>query len=428
MYQNSNFSSKWFYAFVTSVEYVNPEMTAVTIETDVVQTWMFDYTVHKTFIERETVANDALYAHTLPEALEYGPIKIASESFSTGGKYYTVLAYFDGKEGQGGTLFNNVFSGVQYEIYDTSTTTGLTALNSRLAEIDKDGLADNVVGMFLIPNFFRTNETQSTTINITPTAIDGYTPRNNKVFGWPYRYIGIGWGMGQENILRYELSQSPSSLIIKFQGALNMEAQAFLWPANYAGLSDNYGEGVLLSDLPQCSWVSNAYANWLARNKWGNLSTIINGGIGLVTGGLKAIASGDIVGALSGVDKALNTLGQFGDRRNYPNALEGQAGASTIWASLSRIGISVKKYEITAEYAKIIDQYFDRFGYKVARLGSVNTKSRTRWNYVKTAGVSITGPIPTDHLKLLEQIYDRGTTFWHDNNVGDYTVANGFAA
>lgn len=428
MYQNVNFSSKWFYAFVTSVEYVNPEMTAVSIETDVVQTWLFDYTVKPGFIERETPASDPLYGNTIPEGLEYGPIQIASESFSTGGDYYTVLAYFDGKNGQGGSVINNVFSGVEYEIYNTSDPTEVVSLNARLKEIDEAGLADNIVGMFLIPNFFRTPNVLSFNVPLSAGSVDGYTPRNKKVLGWPYRYLGIGWGMGQQNILRYELCGSISSLLIRFKAALNLEAQAFLWPANYAGLEDNYEEGVLMTDLPMCSWVSNAYANWVARNKWSNIATVVNGTIGLVSGGVKAIAEGDIGGALSGVGQAISLMGQWADRRNYPNALAGQAGASTIWASLQRIGVSVKKYEITAEYAKIIDQFFDRFGYKVTKVGAINTKSRTRWNYVKTAAISITGPIPADHLQMLQQIYDRGVTFWHDNNVGDYTAANGFAS
>lgn len=424
MYKNSNYSTKWFYAFITSIEYVNPEMSAVTIVTDVIQTWLFDYILHPCLIERETVASDNPYEHTIPEGLEYGPIKIADESFTTGGDYFVVLAYFDNQD-TGGQLINNIFSGVNYQIFSTSDA-GISSLNAKLTEMDNAGLADNIVGMFMIPNFMRLDQTFSANIPLTTGSIDGYTPRNKKLYGWPYRYLGIGWGMGAENLLRYELVNG-STLTLHFKGSLNLEAQALLWPANYAGLAENYGEGILLDNLPQCSWVSNAYANWLARNKNTYGLNLINSGLGMVGAVIGAFMGVPTPGGLSAFESAFGLMAQSADRSNYPNQLAGQAGASTIWASLSRIGISVKKYEITQEYAKVIDQFFDRFGYKVSRNGLPATKSRTRWNYIKTSGVSITGPLPSDHLQQLEQIYNQGTTFWHDNNIGDYTAANGFS-
>ena len=42
MFQNTAFGSKWFYAFVTGVEYVNNETSTITYEIDVMQTWFFD--------------------------------------------------------------------------------------------------------------------------------------------------------------------------------------------------------------------------------------------------------------------------------------------------------------------------------------------------------------------------------------------------
>lgn len=418
MYLNSNFGTKWFYAFVTKVDYVNPEMSALHIETDVIQTWMFEYVPHQCFIERETPANDTLYGNTIPEDLEYGPIRVAKEGFTTAGDYYTVLAYFD-NQGQGGQVINNVFSGVQYLVYNTSTANGVAQLNAKLAEIDEAGLADNIVGMFLIPNLFRTNEAQSVTVSVSASSLNGYTPRNKKLLGWPYRYAGISWGMGQENILRYELMQG-GNLTLKMRGSMNVEAQGFMWPANYAGLADNYGEGVLLTDLPQCSWISNVYANWIARNKY----SLLTEGAQVAGNVVRGALFGDLGAAVSGVTSAINIIAQRGDRSNYPTGLAGQAGTSTIWATLERIGVCVRQYEITAEYARIIDQFFDRYGYKVCKNGLPNTKSRKRWNYIKTSGISITGPLPVEHLEQLQRIYNNGVTFWHDDAIGDYTANN----
>ena len=50
MYQNEAYSNKWFYAFITRMEYVNDNMTYITIKTDVFQTWQFDMVWKKSFI------------------------------------------------------------------------------------------------------------------------------------------------------------------------------------------------------------------------------------------------------------------------------------------------------------------------------------------------------------------------------------------
>ena len=52
MFQNSAFGTKWFYAFITSVEYVNNETSDVFFEMDVMQTWFFDFELEHCFVER----------------------------------------------------------------------------------------------------------------------------------------------------------------------------------------------------------------------------------------------------------------------------------------------------------------------------------------------------------------------------------------
>lgn len=70
MYRNTQWSDKWFYAFASKVSYVNPNMTAISIQLDVMQTWLFDYQILTSFIEREHVENDAPFTHTVEEGLE----------------------------------------------------------------------------------------------------------------------------------------------------------------------------------------------------------------------------------------------------------------------------------------------------------------------------------------------------------------------
>lgn len=53
MYQNSAAPGKWFYAFVTRMEYKNESLSLLYLETDVFQTWFNDCTLLPSFVERE---------------------------------------------------------------------------------------------------------------------------------------------------------------------------------------------------------------------------------------------------------------------------------------------------------------------------------------------------------------------------------------
>lgn len=55
MYQNENYTDKWFYAYITNMRYLNDNCTEITIETDAFQTWQFDIEYKQCFVEREHV-------------------------------------------------------------------------------------------------------------------------------------------------------------------------------------------------------------------------------------------------------------------------------------------------------------------------------------------------------------------------------------
>lgn len=76
MFQNADYGDKWFYAFVTEIEYKNVGTTYVHFDIDVLQTWMFDIKFQESFIVREHVKlwNDdgTPTINTIDEGLNYG--------------------------------------------------------------------------------------------------------------------------------------------------------------------------------------------------------------------------------------------------------------------------------------------------------------------------------------------------------------------
>ena len=81
---------------------------------------------------------------------------------------------------------------------------------------------------------------------------------------------------------------------------------------------------------------------------------------------------------------------------------------------------------IKPQYAQIIDDYFDLFGYKTCRVKIPYTNHRQNWWYTKTINANIIGNVPNDEMNKIKQAYNNGLTFWKNPaNFLNYSVSNG---
>ena len=68
-------SDKWYYAFVTAINYVNPSVSTIVYQLDVYQTYLFEMQWKDSFIEREHCTryeNGLPVINTVPEGVDYG--------------------------------------------------------------------------------------------------------------------------------------------------------------------------------------------------------------------------------------------------------------------------------------------------------------------------------------------------------------------
>jgi hypothetical protein len=76
MFQNSKYNNKWFYAFVTKLEYVQHKTTHVHFQIDVLQTWMFEMNFKPSYVVREHCklwnTDGTPIINTIDEGLNYG--------------------------------------------------------------------------------------------------------------------------------------------------------------------------------------------------------------------------------------------------------------------------------------------------------------------------------------------------------------------
>ena len=345
MYQNTAYSNKWFYAFITNMEYVNDGRTNITIETDCIQTWMFDYTIKSSFVDREHTTSDELGEHTIPENLEIG-IEMTVNDFihKKYSECYTVVASNynpdTDKKFAGITFRSGIVSGTKWYVFDTSLM-DIESLNEQLSllgdfilECTKDGQAENIQSIFAVPKallpdeeliedgkyktikastyFTSTGTAESVSIE-RPTTIAGYKPKNNKLFTFPYCYILATNNSGSTNIYKYEdfyynlFQADGSGEQVNYRNCsfgidqIPSEGCAIkITPQGYKGMATIEGgfrdEGFMCGKFPTFSWSSDAYTNWLTQNAVNMASSVGMAALG----GIAQMGSGAVSGAMAG--------------------------------------------------------------------------------------------------------------------------------
>ena len=302
MYQNKKYNNKWFYAFIKDMKYENDECTTIEIEMDVIQTWLFDYEIKPSFVEREHVSSDTEGLHTVPEGLETGEYVVNKKVVDDKGNRLmigiAITDYANKKLDVKGAIYGGLYSGMAYRCFDVdSEGKGVEELNETLNSYDDDAKADAINSMFMFPRWLYTShydDISDTTIvaagtvppHTTPkgytlsvdkqTKLNGYTPRNKKLLTYPYNYLYASNNAGSSAIYQYELF-SDSQCKFEVKGAICPGCSIRMNPRNYKGESLNNDEGINAGKYPICCWNSDAYTNWLTQNG-------VNVGLSLLSG------------------------------------------------------------------------------------------------------------------------------------------------
>lgn len=449
MYQNSAYSNKWFYAFITDIKYVDDGRTDVYIETDVIQTWFFDYTVKSSFVEREHVSDDTIGLHTVPEGLETGEYIVdnvidgrnfLAQTFIVGA---TIDLTDNNLPNINGCLSGGVYNGLKYFAFSNTNL-----LNTTLERVANAGKSDSIVSIFMGSSlFYNRISTQSGIDKIAdstgvfdiewgnnvvdipdkPTTLNGYTPKNNKLKCFPFCYLMASNNNGSNAIYKYELFSS-NNCDFRYIGTLTPGMSIRLQPKFYNNQTYNNEEGLNLGKFPICSWNTDVYTNWLTQNSVnialsvgsGLVKTI--GGLGLGVTGVGSVVGGGM--ALSGISDIAGTLSQFYEHSLTPPQAEGNVNNGDVMFSSSNF-ITMYQMTIKQEYAQIIDKYFDMFGYKVNMVKVPNKNHRQNYWYTKCIDVNINGDVPQNDMRKIKDCYNKGITFWRNaSNIEDYSVSN----
>ena len=463
-FQNGGVGKYYFY-FINQIEYLNDSTVELSLEMDVLQTYMFEWTLNPCYVEREHSATDNIGDNTIDEGLETGDLYPRKrETIDLSNLYIMTAATFDIRAfytsgGETETRYVSNFGNVFSMFHITATPlANATVLGDMVNFLDTKGKTDALSSIWMFPAALISLteagqqadvaravsglKTLEYTCEAQPTTLDGYTPKNKKLFQYPYCFLYGDNNNGGAAVYQYHhfTNRAPKFYI---KGNIAPDALVKLIPQNYKGMTEDFEESLALGSFPLCAWNSDPYKMWLAQNQ--NQQSVslatsalkIVGGVAATVGGVAATGgTGGLGGAVgfagvssgvgmitSGVTDITSQLAAKADKDVQPPQSRGTFSGSFNLAH-GRHTFTLYHKTIDAQHARVIDDYFTMYGYACRRVKTPNINSRPAFNYVKTIGSNITGDFCAEDIKTINAIFDKGVTFWKNTNVGDYDLTN----
>lgn len=464
-YKNTSFENKWFYAFILSVNYINNITVEIEFEIDVMMTWMGTFELGECFVERQHTIHDGIGDNIADEGIPCGdyvyefvePSGWMSSPLNYIGYAYVLASTYDPNavvQISNGAEYGGIYSGVKY-FY----TQDYNELDGWLSDLTAGGQSEGIVGIAMVPQMFITEaddppvERQST-FQKPYHDLDGYVPKNNKMFCYPYKSIQVTNLEGNFAEFRYEFF-SGNRAQFNLIGVTGLQTEVACTPLNYKNVQENITEKISMKDFPMCAYSIDSFTAYWAQNKSSIAADVISS-VGSIAGGLamsgasnammSANASASMQGVTSqyiqaknfnqGVGAANSILGQLGTMLDYARKPPQAGGAQGTNALIGRKSEpqQVEKQRkdfyfmgktITDNYAIMIDNYFTMFGYKVNQVLVPNMNARPHFTYVKTIDCVVHGAIPADDCAVIESLFNRGTRFWKNvSEIGNYELNN----
>ena len=299
-----------------------------------------------------------------------------------------------------------------------------------------------------LPSFFgKTN-------NVNYKNIDGYVPKNNKLYTYPYNFLCVLTPSGSK-IFKYEMFEhgvddnytSGGECRFKVMGALTPTGTIQIVPEGYlqdavvprtGEYRSNYSDVIEVSGFPQACYNTDLEKAYIAQWRAGFGARLIGGAANFLTRGIgnQVLGGAGFVRRYRGYRNVTGTVGALVDdiagMHSHaaalgvaPSKTEGTASDVTTIQNDFLAPLFFPRH-VRAEYAKIIDDFFTVFGYACKRCTIPNLHARENFTYVKTRGCYLLGGnFPHDFESQISEIFDNGITFWVDGDaIGNYSISN----
>lgn len=465
MFQNSAVYSettsqvgKWYYAFVTQINYINPYCSEIVYELDYFQTYLFEFDFMPSYIEREHPANDNLFTYLERENIELdGYFGVAANNESNryvrtyNIPYVTMLVspnLIVLKEDEDSGGFSKLgFSradevdGIYCGLYIASWPyTNHSQVNTAIKYFEILGATECIISIIMSPFMVgkggsAVNATNiDTNILIAPNQLGAHTVRNNKLYNSQFTYFSLRTTTGNEISIAPETMTDCNLSVIE---SYTLNGNVLIMPhlhTTYDSYSPNmggdlsYSKGVILNNVNiECPYTALQQLGSIYKWSFNALNNSITG-LATMYAGLYTANQGIVQGTQSVFNTGLNQF--MKGESNTVSSLQSLAPSlfnvlfdpsTTKYSKSDELLMSNRHFEfyferycLNSEALERIDTFFDYYGYQINAIKIPNQYSRARMNYVKSKNPKIVGRIPNIALNTIQNIFVAGVKIWHD--------------
>lgn len=323
-YINPNYENKLTYCFVVARTYINDNVTELEIAEDIHQTWLFDYAVMPSIVERMHTPTDEIGDNLTADNFDFGEYKTV-EKFEGLGLADSVVCimvecsfnaytWADDSDTWGDKTIpqlynrNGIYSATQIvafpvRIRNNDGSYSYAGADSAFLKFmqhvnngDSGVTVNDILSMWLYPMIFTVANSKTivrdydtderfrkiydvggilqgsnVTVAHRPSKLDGYTPKNKKLLTFPYTQLMAFNNNGSATTYRFEYFKNPENVNMSIYGTTTSESKIRITPYNYKGLegSNNadFAEALDSAPYPIVSYLGDAYNIWFAQNR-----------------------------------------------------------------------------------------------------------------------------------------------------------------
>lgn len=455
MYQNNNFTNKWFYAFIDRIEWASNSSVRLYVSTDVIQTWFFDITYYDSYVDRCHSDTDVAGDNIVPEDFSVGNpggYQVAgSTDLAPDGIALFATSTYAG-ESRTGSVNSGIYSGGQNLVDFHIDNPGVGSI---LDSYVKNGTATAVIKLQQYPYKLK-NGPMTVSFSKYPSSISGYTPKNNKMLSSAFVTCFMSM-YGQE---------TDFNPVFITDSKVNIKISADQTSGTISAFVENYSDGSIstismFASIPESGWSYNQYKNDYnlhsgsnaiyttrqalskgfnfskafldtganALNTTSSALRIVNPinnfiagrggyGAGALRSGADLLNQGEsMLGSIqnlivqtTGIDEISQDLATISENYNAPAT--GGMSASNGYIATGKTVFSYGYKVLPRDIVERCDKFLTVYGYKQSEYRAINLHARASWTYIKTNGLNASGNFPDDDMNIIKRAFNNGIFFW----------------
>lgn len=468
MYQNANFTNKWFYAFIDRIEWASNNSVRLFVTTDCIQTWFFDITYYQSYVDRchsdTDVAGDNIVPEDFSGVANGGYFQVGTQDLTPNKLVIFSTTYTDGSPLETKKI-NGIFSGSGYLTDPIDISSSVATVNTWLGTMVRQGLANAVSRVQQYPD----NHDVNATYDKHPDHLDcvgnsgrvTYIPQNKKLlsgafltayvtlYGQEMEFnpeyiagtkINVSIGVDQTTgtvgaiVNNYSNPQIPVMCITavipestwaynQYKNDYNLHSASNSMYQARAGINRTRGQiantvsgaqntiGAISNTLgiAQGIWnAANIFDTVPVATSLRNVAGSASGLVGNIGGVVDSVLADKIYG--QGIDEITQDLTAIAENYNAPAV--GGVASSNIYLSLNKTAMSYGFKVPPLDITKRFDKYLTVYGYKQSEYRTINLHARTSWTYIKTVGLNADGNFPDNDMNVIKRAFNNGIFFW----------------